>query len=71
MDLRRCLVTAGITGPEFGRQFAPGQLVDLDEPLGGRPLRDYVNAAWFGEGDPAPRATRTRAVKTEETSDGN
>lgn len=46
-DLRRCRVTASITGPEFGRQFAPGQVVDLDDAVGGRPLRDYVDAAWF------------------------
>lgn len=49
-DRRRCLVTVTVTGATFegGLSMGPGQIVDLDQAIGGgRTLRECVDVAWF------------------------
>ena len=47
-DLRRCLVSCSVVVPGvFGRAFGVGASVDLDERVGEKRLRDFVDAAWF------------------------
>lgn len=70
MDKRRCLVAAAILGSrvEFSRQLGPGQIVDLDEPMGELTLKDFVKEQWFEplEGaDQAATVTRRRARGTD------
>ena len=54
-DRRRCLVVASVVTATGGYQLGPGQIVDLDLPIGGgRKLRDDVDPAWFAPVDPDP-----------------
>lgn len=59
-DVRRARVQINLHIPDYGRTIGPGQLVDLNEAVGERHLRDYVDEAWFEpaeasvEAPPAP-----------------
>ena len=59
-DVRRARVQINLSIPEYGRTIGPGQLVDLNEPVGSTTLRAYVDEAWFEPVEPqAPTATPT------------
>lgn len=65
MQQRRCLVSAAVLAPEYGKTLTIGQVVDLDERLpGGGTLADVTDASWFEmlPTDPTPAGSRRRAA---------
>lgn len=79
--LRRCRVVASVCAPayEYGRTFAPGALVDLEERVAdGVTLRDLVRDEWFDppaadaqhEVSPAPPVIAPMDRPVEEQDDG-
>lgn len=52
-------------GEEYGLTIGRGQEVDLDQELGGTPLRELVPADAFDPIDPAERAVEAPPVTSE------
>ncbi|MDP1570341.1 MAG: hypothetical protein Q8L86_10080 [Vicinamibacterales bacterium] len=80
-DLRKCRVTASVTGTAFegSAQLVAGQMVDLDQSIGGgHTLRAYVHESWFEpvaveSARPVRRGGRLTPAElvTEEKTDGD
>lgn len=72
MRQMRCLVSAAVLAPDYGKTLTVGQVVDLDERLpGGGALADVTRPEWFEEMAPAetdaPRRRRPAVIPDETT----